>query len=62
MLFSENLQKKSFIGLTTWFEKTSSQFHLRFSYKKLTPKIQSQKVSRKKLLKDFHTKKARVKR
>ncbi len=34
----------------------------RFSYKKLALKIQSQKVSRKKLLKDFCTKKAHVKR
>jgi len=33
-----------------------------FLYEKLAPKIQSQKVSRKKLLKDFWTKKACVKR
>jgi len=38
--------------------------HLRasFSYKIWAPKIQSQKVSRKKLLKDFRTKKAHIKR
>jgi len=32
-----------------------------FLYKKLVPKIQRQKVSRKKLLKDFCTKKAHLK-
>jgi hypothetical protein len=34
----------------------------RFLYEKLAPKIQSQKVSIKKLLKNFHMKKACVKR
>jgi len=35
--------------------------HACFLYQKLAPKIQSQKVSRKKLLKDFRTKKGCVK-
>jgi len=48
-------------------EKHCNQFHQRFTQaffvqKKLAPKIQSQKVCRKKLLKDFRTKKACVKR
>jgi len=60
-LFSYKFVHKMLMKLTTVVNFINI-LHMHFWYKKLAPKIQSQKVSRKKLLKDFRRKKARIKR
>ncbi len=61
LLTSAQLLNVLKIHISTFYSQFINILRARFLNKKLAPKIQSQKVSRKKLLKDFRMKKVRVK-